>query len=85
MLRKYRDRLNHFNGLLLAADLDAAFENGLIGVAEDGTILVSRRLDDLDPSARRLLNLDRFRRIEHLQAEHAPWFSWHRTNKFDRG
>lgn len=78
------DRLNHFNGLLLAADLDAAFENGFIGVAEDGTLLVSQRLDCQDPNARRLLNLDGFGRIERLQAGHIPWFSWHRMNKFDR-
>ena len=38
------DRLNPDNGLLLAAHLDAAFDQGLISFAEDGRILVHARL-----------------------------------------
>jgi hypothetical protein len=75
------DRLNCFNGLLLAAHLDAAFENGLIGVEEDGTVSVARRLDS---DARHILGLDIPRRVEGLRAEHQPWLTWHRINRFER-
>jgi hypothetical protein len=75
------DRVNCFNGLLLAAHLDAAFERGLIGVEEDGTVVVSRCLSS---EARGILGLDVPRRIEGLRAEHRPWLFWHRMNKFER-
>lgn len=43
------ERLDVFNGLLLAPHLDAAFDHGFITVADDGELVVSERLpaDDL--------------------------------------
>jgi hypothetical protein len=38
------ERLDPDNGLLLVATLDAAFDRGLISFADDGAMLVSRRL-----------------------------------------
>jgi len=78
------DRLDLYNGLLLASHLDAAFENGFIAVAPDGAILVSDRLDRLDTNARRLLGLDTPQRIDGLDAKHLCWLTWHRENKFGR-
>ena len=49
------ERLDVFNGLLLAPNLDAAFDRGFITVAENGEVLVSERLGDPD---RRALGLD---------------------------
>lgn len=39
-----KERLDPDNGLLLVANLDAAFDAGLFGIDEDGTILNSSRL-----------------------------------------
>lgn len=43
------ERLDVFNGLLLAPHLDGAFDRGFISVADDGELVVSERLaaDDL--------------------------------------
>jgi putative restriction endonuclease len=48
------ERLSVFNGLLLAPNLDAVFDRGLITVMEDG-VVVSPQLGEVD---RRLLGLD---------------------------
>jgi hypothetical protein len=46
------ERLDVFNGLLLAPHLDAAFDCGFITVADDGAVVVSSGLGE---TARRLL------------------------------
>lgn len=71
------ERLDVFNGLLLAAHLDAAFDAGLISVAEDGAILVS---PSLDATACELLALSHSRRIDDLAPEHRPYLEWHRRH-----
>ena len=38
------ERLDVFNGLLLAPHLDAVFDSGFITIAEDGTVLLSNAL-----------------------------------------
>lgn len=70
------ERLDAFNGLLLAAHLDAAFDAGLITVEDDGVVVVSKALDD---AARALLGLDRPRRIRGLQDGHRVYLAWHRA------
>lgn len=54
------ERLDVYNGLLLSANLDAAFDGGLLGVDDDGQVLVSASLPD---GALALLDLARPRRI----------------------
>lgn len=54
-------RLDVYNGLLLSALWDAAFDRGLISFADDGKVLVSPRLSKatqvtLGVSAARILN-----------------------------
>lgn len=49
-----QQRLDANNGLPLAATLDALFDSGLIGFADDGTMICSPRLQQED---RKLLNL----------------------------
>ncbi|MBI5500471.1 MAG: HNH endonuclease [Deltaproteobacteria bacterium] len=73
------ERLDAFNGLLLAAHLDAAFDAGYITVEDDGVVVVSKALDG---KARGLLGLDRTWRIRGLQDEHHVYLSWHRRNLF---
>lgn len=69
------DRLDVFNGLLLAAHLDAAFDSGLIAIGEDGAVMVSMRLS---AAARATLGLAEPRRIVGLLPGHARFLAWHR-------
>jgi predicted restriction endonuclease len=76
------ERLDVFNGLLLAAHLDAAFDVGLIGVGADGEVLVSPKLDG---EARRVLGITAESRVEGVQAGHGAYLAWHRNVKFVKG
>jgi predicted restriction endonuclease len=40
------ERLDVFNGLLLAPQIDAAFDLGFIGIEDEGTVVVSPALDE---------------------------------------
>lgn len=73
------DRLDVFNGFLLAPNFDAAFDCGLITVADDGTVTVSAFLTADD---RRLLGLLVPLRVRHLSDEHRAFLRWHRENLF---
>jgi putative restriction endonuclease len=75
------ERLDVFNGLLLAAHLDAAFDVGLIAITDDGDILVS---PELDGDARRVLGLPAGTRLEGVQDGHTGYLAWHRQNRFRR-
>lgn len=69
----------HHNGLLLAPQLDAAFDRGLITVADDGTVAVSGLLG---PDERRLLGLDGLLRARGLEDAHRSYLAWHRERVF---
>jgi putative restriction endonuclease len=75
------ERLDVYNGILLAPHLDAAFDRGFITVAVDGTISVS---DALDADARATLGLDRPLRVLGLAAAHRAYLPWHHTQVFKR-
>lgn len=72
-------RLDVYNGLLLAPHLDAAFDRGFVTVADDGAIVVS---DALDGTARVTLNLDRPFRVRGLADGHRSYLPWHRERVF---
>ena len=73
------ERLDVFNGLLLAAHLDAAFDAGLITIAQDGAVLVS---NVLPLGARPLLGLDRPLKVRALHHAHERYLPSHRANIF---
>lgn len=73
------ERLDVFNGLLLAAHLDAAFDGGFITVGDDGRVIVSKRLDE---EARVLLGLDRPVRARGITEGHRGYLPWHRERVF---
>lgn len=73
------ERLDVFNGLLLAPHLDAAFDTGLITVGDDGGVLVSQRINGED---RARLGLDRGLRLGSLTSAHRGYLSWHRERLF---
>ncbi len=73
------ERLDVFNGLLLAAHLDAAFDKGLITVSDDGVVLVSSALDAV---ARALLGLDRPMKVPGIVQGHRGYLPFHRGSLF---
>ena len=73
------ERLDVFNGLLLAPHLDAAFDSGFVTVAEGGTVVIS---DALPAVARSALSLDGPLRIHGLHHAHERYMPWHRSRIF---
>ena len=73
------ERLDVFNGFLLAPHLDAAFDAGFITIAEDGTVLLS---DALPSGARSALGLDRSLKVHGLHRAHERYVPWHRSRIF---
>ena len=76
------ERLDIWNGLLLAPHLDAAFDRGFITVADDGAVVVSKALD---AAARESLGLDEPLRVRALQEGHRGYLPWHRQQVFKDG
>ena len=76
------ERLDVFNGLLLAPHLDAAFDSGFVTVAEDGTVLVS---DALPSDARSALDLDGPLKTHGLHRAHEHYLPWRRSKVFRTG
>lgn len=73
------ERLDVYNGILLAPHLDAAFDRGFITVAEDSAVVVS---DVLDADARVALGLNRPLRVRGLTDGHRTYLPWHRERIF---
>ena len=69
-------RLDVHNGLLLSALWDAAFDQGLVSFADDGTPRASPKLSEV---ARTALGLDEVPRLCGLQDAHRANLSLHRT------
>ena len=78
------ERLDVFNGLLLAAHWDAAFDAGLVTVEANGTLKASPRLPQ---SALEILcGATGFAAITiKLHPQHAPYLAWHRNEVFKDG
>lgn len=74
-----RERLDVFNGLLLAPHLDALFDTGLITVADEGAVILSSVLADDD---RQLLGLTAPLNTRNLTDEHRAYLRWHRGKVF---
>lgn len=72
------ERLDVYNGLLLAAHWDAAFDAGLVAVSPAGTVLASPALTD---AARVVLGLTGAVKLK-LRPEHEPYLAWHRERVF---
>jgi putative restriction endonuclease len=73
------ERLDVYNGLLLAPHLDAAFDRGFITVTNDGLIVVS---DMLSTDAISILGLDKKLRIQGLKDGHRTYLAWHHDQVF---
>ena len=73
------ERLDVFNGLLLAPHLDAVFDAGFITVGKGGVVLVS---DALPVGARSPFGLDEGLEVEGLDRAHERYLPWHRARTF---
>ncbi len=75
------ERLDVWNGLLLAPHLDAAFDRGFFTLSEVGEVIVSSELGESD---RRVLGLSTPLRLGDLRAGHLQYLVWHRQKIFRR-
>ena len=73
------ERLDVFNGLLLAPTLDAVFDRRFMTVAADGEVLVSNRLSKTD---RDVLGLDVPLRVRTLAPAHQGYLQFHRERLY---
>lgn len=76
------ERLDVYNGLLLAPHLDAAFDHGFITVADSGEVVVSPVLAE---PARRVLGLGVSSTLRVAVSGHRCYLQWHRERVFRMG
>jgi predicted restriction endonuclease len=69
------ERLDVYNGLLLSAHLDAAFDAFLISFSDEGAIILS---DALTASDRASLGIHSSLRLTKVAPAHRPHLAWHR-------
>jgi putative restriction endonuclease len=70
------ERLDVYNGLLLAAHLDAAFDAGLISFGDEGVILFSPQFTHEDRDA---LGINDHLSLRRVGKRHLLNLAWHRT------
>lgn len=73
------ERLDVFNGLLLAPHVDALFDAGWISFADDGMLLPSAALLG---AAREQLGVNLGWQVKALTPEHLPYLAFHRKHEF---
>lgn len=73
------ERLDVFNGLLLAPHLDALFDGGWVTFDEAGELLVSRTLPQ---TALALFGLQPSLRADYLTSQHLRYLAFHRAEVF---
>jgi hypothetical protein len=73
------ERLDVFNGLLLAPQFDALFDAGFITVSDGGDVIVASSLSD---PARTLLGVAARRRVTGLGESHRTYLAWHQEHCF---
>lgn len=74
-MSKDEERLNPFNGLLLAPHLDKLFDRGYISFDADGVLLASSLLEQ---SEIRVFGLENGLRLKKLDSKHIPFHRFHR-------
>ena len=73
------ERLDPFNGVLLAPHLDIALDCGLITFTDDGSIRLSSTLSSADSKC---LGIRRAMKLRYVDGQHRPYLRYHRTNVF---
>ncbi|MGH7967539.1 MAG: HNH endonuclease [Limisphaerales bacterium] len=75
------ERLDVYNGLLLAPHLDALFDQGFITVANDGKLIISTVLT---PAARTTLGVTELGSRRVLITGHRAYLAWHQERVFKK-
>jgi hypothetical protein len=75
------ERLDGHNGLLLAPNVDAAFDKGFVSFKDDGGIIISPLLKTQDGKALGIHNDLRLRRVKR---DHLPYLAYHRKYVFKK-
>lgn len=70
-----------FNGLLLTPNLDELFDKGLISFQDDGTIIISSRLDN---DTRKILGISDDFKMRQVSQEHLPYLKYHREKIYKK-
>ena len=76
------ERLDAYNGLLLAPSYDCAFDAGLISFSENGQLQISPRLDGAAIAA---LGLNPAAALRVVKEAHRPYLAYHRQKVFSSG
>ncbi|MDP2568146.1 HNH endonuclease signature motif containing protein [Photobacterium damselae subsp. piscicida] len=71
-----QERLDSFNGLLLVATVDKAFDSGLISFNDDGSILISEEFEEYQD-----IGIHTDMRIE-LKPENVHYLVYHREHVY---
>ena len=74
------ERLDPFNGLMLAPNIDALFDSGLITFDTDGTIKISPKID---PENQERLGISRDMKLK-IEPESEKYFKYHRNHVFQK-
>lgn len=74
-----QERLDVFNGLLLAPHLDALFDGGWISFSDQGDLLISRQLN---AKAHKQLGIELSWSIPNLTVTHLSYLAHHRAHEF---
>lgn len=72
-----RQRLDHFNGLLLTANFDRLFDVGLISFSDEGELLISEDLADT-PAECAMLGIQKEMKLRKIDPRMLPYLSEHR-------
>lgn len=72
------ERLDQYNGLMLAPNIDALFDSGLITFESDGKIRISKRLSE-ENLFRLGISLDA---VLEIHPDSEKYFEWHRNKVF---
>lgn len=72
-----RERLDPYNGLLLAAHLDLAFDSGLISFSDSGVLLKSKVFRDAAA-----IGISSNMSLAKVEAAHRRYLAWHRKHIF---
>lgn len=70
-----QERLDPYNGLLLAAHVDALFDTGLIGFSDNGKVLLS---DKITPQQLKALGIETAQTLRFVNNQHHKYLAAHR-------
>ncbi|MGB1561771.1 MAG: HNH endonuclease [Sinimarinibacterium flocculans] len=73
------ERLDPFNGLLLAVQFDALFDQGFIAFDDEGLAMISSQIT---ADTRQFLKLDELRRLRFVLPGHREYLRYHRAHVF---